>query len=178
MTVEIFTAPLSTAHLLKERIPSTFFTCGWERKWKRRLFNLKAGNVGTRRVLFDKWIGEFLKRGIKMYSPFMFQDTHAVHLVGSQSCSGLVTISTNCSPLQRGVFVAEILSLFNLCMGAPGDRKLSFLVCWSLDQKQLYSYPLNIWLCTLESLMMHWRELWGTFVNRGWVSTSCMQKRE
>lgn len=79
-----------------------------------------------------------------MYSPFMVQDTHVVHLVGSQSCSGPVTISTNCSPLQRGVFDAEILSLFNLCMGALGDRKLSFLVCLSLDQKQLYSYPLKI----------------------------------
>ena len=74
----------------------------------------------------------------------MVQDTHVVHLVGSQGCSGPVTISTNCSPLQRGVFAAEILSLFNLCMGAPGDRKPSFSVYWSLDQKKLYSYPLKI----------------------------------
>ena len=54
--------------------------------------------------------------------------------MGFQSCSGSVTVSN----LSKEVFDAEILSLFYHCMGATWDRKLRFLVHWSLDQKELY----------------------------------------
>lgn len=94
----------------------------------------------TWRVFFEMWTGEFfLRGGIKIQSPFIVQGALVVCLMGFQSCSGSVTVSN----LSKGVFAAEILSLFYHCMGATWDRKLRFLVHWSLDQKELYSYPLK-----------------------------------
>lgn len=172
MTVEIFTSPPFTPPPPGGVLPQHFFTCGWGRRCKRRLFKLNAGNMETWRLFWNvDW------RILKERN----QDTVSLHSLGRSCClpdgvSQLLWLSEYltspkkcllqrfcpCSILYGGYLGQKIEVFSSLVSGSKGT-----LLIPTEDVTLSPWEPDDVLKGTLH-----------TFVNRSWLSTSCMWKGE